>query len=259
MQDQLNITIIQSDTVWGAIEKNLQNIASKIEAITEKTDLIILPEMFSTGFMMNPEKVAEPMDGSAIKWMQKIASEKKCAISGSLIITENNKYYNRFVFVHQSGNMVHYDKKHLFTLAGEEKIYTAGVNRLLFEYKGWKISPFVCYDLRFPVWSRNTEGYDIAIYSANWPKPRTNAWDTLLEARAIENMCYCIGVNRIGKDDNGLEYSGHSKIVSPLGKILSETKENLEDVISFSLSKKELIETKNKFQFLNDQDTFELI
>ena len=259
MQDQLKTTLIQSDTIWGAIDKNLQNLSQKIDAIAEKTDLIVLPEMFSTGFNMKPDTVAETMEGTAITWMKTKAAEKKCAISGSLIISENGNYYNRFVFVHHSGALVHYDKKHLFTLAGEDKIYTAGTNRLLFEYKGWKISPFVCYDLRFPVWSRNTENYDIVIYSANWPKPRINAWDTLLEARAIENMCYCIGVNRVGKDENNLEYSGHSKVISPLGNILQETLNNMEDSITVSLSKSDLKKTRDKFQFLNDKDNFELI
>jgi predicted amidohydrolase len=259
MQDQLKVTLIQSNTVWGDIAKNLENIERKIESISKQIDLIILPEMFTTGFIMKPETVAETMEGTAVKWMQKMAAEKQCAISGSLIITEDGNYFNRFLFVHQSGAMIHYDKKHLFTLAGEDHIYTAGTNRLLFEYKGWKISPFICYDLRFPVWSRNTENYDIAIYSANWPTPRVNAWDTLLEARAIENMCYCIGVNRVGKDANDLTYPGHSKVVSPLGEIIKETKVKSEDIITVTLSKKELLNTKNKFLFLNDKDAFELL
>lgn len=257
MQNQLKITLIQTDTVWKDIVTNLQNIEDKIASIEEGTDLIVLPEMFSTGFVMQPNSIAETMEGSAIQWMKKTASHYKTALAGSLIIEENGLYFNRFIFVHHSGALTYYDKKHLFTLAGEDKIYTAGKHRLLFEYKGWKISPFVCYDLRFPVWSRNTEGYDIALYSANWPKPRINAWDSLLKARAIENMCYCIGVNRVGTDANNLEYNGHSQVIDPLGEILKLSQENEEAVCTAILDKEKLDSCRRKFQFLQDRDAFE--
>lgn len=258
MQDQLKVTLVQHDTFWRNIPKNLDSLTALINSETKDTDLIVLPEMFSTGFDMEPDKVAEPMNGTAIKWMQKIASEKKCAISGSLIILENKQYYNRFVFVHQSGAMVHYDKKHLFTLAGEDNVYTAGTNRLLFEYKGWRISPFVCYDLRFPVWSRNTEAYDLAIYSANWPTPRIAAWDTLLKARAIENLSYVVAVNRVGIDPNNYKYPGHSQAFGPLGELLESVQENTVGALTVELKKSDLLETREKFQFLNDKDEFEL-
>ena len=258
MQNQLTISIIQTNTVWKDINKNLEKIKEKINSISQKTDLILLPEMFSTGFVMQPENSAETMNGSAILWMQKIAEQKQTAIAGSLIIKENNKYYNRFVFMHSSGTSTHYDKKHLFTLAGEDKIYSTGTNRLIFEYKGWKIAPFICYDLRFPVWSRNTEDYDLAIYAANWPKVRINAWDTLLKARAIENMCYIAGINRVGTDGNNLEYPGHSQIINPLGESLLKSASDSETILTITLEKNNLIETREQFQFLNDKDKFDI-
>jgi len=259
MQNQLKITLIQTDTVWENISKNLQNIEVKIEGISEKTDLVVLPEMFTTGFAMRPEtNIAETMDGTAIKWMQKTANEKQIAIAGSLIIKEAGHYFNRFVFVHSSGAMTWYDKKHLFTLAGEDESYSAGKNRLIFEYKGWKIAPFICYDLRFPVWSRNTENYDIALYVANWPTPRINAWDTLLKARAIENMCYCIGVNRIGTDGNNYKYPGHSQAIDPLGELLVKANTTDETVLTVILDKNKLETIRAQFQFLNDKDKFDI-
>ncbi|MFC2110312.1 amidohydrolase [Bacteroidota bacterium] len=258
MQDQLKITLIQHDTFWRDIPKNLRSLTLLINSLSEKTDLIVLPEMFSTGFDMEPKIAAETMEGSAIKWMQATAKEKITAIAGSLIIVENEQFYNRFVFVHPSGAMVHYDKKHLFSFAGEDAIYTAGENRLIFEYKGWKIAPFICYDLRFPVWSRNTELYDVAIYSANWPKPRITAWDTLLKARAIENLSYVVGVNRIGIDGNNYEYSGHSQAFGPLGEELGTIPKNKTATLTISLEKNNLLDTRQKFQFLNDRDEFEL-
>ncbi len=210
MKNILKITIIQSELVWENSAQNRQVFLEKIKSISEVVDLIILPEMFTTGFTMNPEKVAETMDGETIHWLKYLAKEKNTAITGSLIIKEGNKYYNRLVFVHPTGEIKTYDKRHTFTLAGEDKIYTAGNKKLIVAYKGWKICPMICYDLRFPVWSRNTDDYNLLIYVANWPKPRITAWSTLLKARAIENMSYVVGVNRIGADDNGHEYSGNS-------------------------------------------------
>lgn len=258
MQNQLTLSLIQTDIIWKNIPKNLQRIEEKIHSISTKTDLIVLPEMFSTGFVMEPESVAEGMQGSAVQWMQQIAKDKQTALIGSLIIQENQQYFNRVVFVHPSGAMTHYDKKHLFTLAGEDKIYTAGNNRLLFEYKGWKISPFVCYDLRFPVWTRNTENYDLAIFVANWPKARVTAWDTLLKARAIENMSYVVGVNRIGTDANDLEYPGHSQAIDPLGAIIQKAEKQEETIVTITLEKDNLQKTREQFQFLNDRDQFTL-
>ncbi|MDG1805796.1 nitrilase family protein [Flavicella sp.] len=258
MQDQLKVHLIQTDTVWKNITENIENISQKISQITEQADLFVLPEMFSTGFVMEPSEVAEPMDGTAVTWMIDTAKSKDCAITGSLIIKENNKFYNRLIFVHPSGEIEYYNKKHLFSHAGEDKVYTTGTERKIIEYKGWKIAAFVCYDLRFPVWSRNTENYHIALYVANWPKTRINAWDILLKARAIENICYTIGVNRIGIDANELEYIGHSQITNPLGNNIKKSTIAVEDIISTTLYKAEILKDRKDFKFLEDRDDFQL-
>ena len=254
----LKTAIIQTDLVWLNAEKNLQQILEKINHIKEEVDLIVLPEMFTTGFSMHPQEVAETMQGNTVKWMQRIAAGKNIAIAGSVIISENRKYYNRFLFVHPTGEVNYYDKKHLFTLAGEHKIYTSGNEKLIVNYKGWKICPLVCYDLRFPVWARNAENYDVLIYVANWPKPRITAWDTLLKARAIENMCYTIGVNRVGKDANKLQYSGHSAIYDCLGEKLTEITPNKEEVALITLDKNHLDIVRKKLNFLSDKDVFKI-
>ena len=191
MHDQLKIALIQSDLVWENPKKNRKHFKEKIESISKPVDMIVLPEMFSTGFTMNAKDVAETMDGKTVAWMKKKALKTNAAIIGSLVISEDGKFYNRLLFVEPSGDIHIYDKRHTFTLAGEEKIYASGTKKLIVDYKGWKICPLVCYDLRFPVWARNTENYDVLLYVANWPKPRILAWDTLLKARAIENMSYC--------------------------------------------------------------------
>ncbi len=253
----MKIALIQSSLFWENPNANRNHFEEKINAISESIDLIILPEMFSTGFTMNPKKVAETMEGEAITWLMHLAKAKNTAITGSLVIRENDNFYNRLVFVFPSGKIDFYDKRHLFTLAGEDKIYTAGHNKLNIEYKGWKICPLICYDLRFPVFSRNTENYDLLIYVANWPKTRINAWDALLKARAIENMSYTIGVNRIGEDDNGFQYNGHSQVVDFLGDYLLEPVET-KGVFIVELNKAELLLARKKFNFLNDQDAFVL-
>lgn len=254
----LKIAILQADLVWENSAENLKNFSEKIHQINEPVDLIVLPEMFTTGFSMHPQKIGDTMHGETIAWMRKTASEKNAAIAGSVIIFENNNFYNRFLFVHPSGEINFYDKRHLFTLAGEDKVYVAGKEKLIVEYKGWKICPLVCYDLRFPVWARNAEDYDLLIYVANWPKIRIAAWDTLLKARAIENMCYTIGVNRVGVDTNNYEYSGHSAAFNCLGEQVAETKENTEETVVFTLDKNLSSEIRNKLGFLNDRDTFEI-
>jgi predicted amidohydrolase len=254
----MKIALIQSSLVWENPKLNRNHFEEKINAISENVDLIVLPEMFSTGFTMSPNLVAETMQGDTVFWLQSLAKAKNCAITGSLIITENSNFYNRLVFVFPSGELQFYDKKHLFTLAGEDKIYTSGKQKLIVEYKGFKICPLICYDLRFPVFSRNTEDYDVLIYVANWPKPRINAWNSLLKARSIENMCYTIGVNRIGEDNNKHEYSGHSQVTDFLGNYLIEPQEN-EGVYITTLNKNTLLETRQKFGFLNDRDTFTVL
>lgn len=256
MQNELKVALIQSDLVWENPEENRNHFTSKIESISESVDLIILPEMFTSGFTMNAKIVAETMNGKTINWLKHLASKKDVAITGSLVISENNNYYNRSVFVHPNGRIDTYDKRHTFTLAGEHKVYTAGTSKRIIDYKSWKICPLICYDLRFPVWARNTNDYDVLIYVANWPKPRISAWDALLKARAIENMSYCIGVNRIGQDDSGHEYPGHSACYDILGEKLTDSHPNEESVKILTLEKSPIEKYRNKLNFLNDRDSF---
>ena len=256
MQDQLKVAIIQSDLVWEQPKKNRKHFTEKIETINTAVDVIVLPEMFTTGFTMNPNEVAEPMDGKTVTWMQNTAIETNAAIAGSVVITENGKFYNRFLFVEPNGTVAHYDKRHTFTLAGEDKVYTSGNKKVVIEYKGWKICPMVCYDLRFPVWARNAENYDVLVYVANWPKPRVLAWDTLLKARAIENMSYCIGVNRIGEDNEHNEYCGHSAVYDILGNNITPIKPNKEHTEIVTLERNQINFYRNKLRFLDDKDHF---
>jgi len=258
MQDTLKIAFIQSDLVWENPKQNRKNFKEKIEEIHTPVDLILLPEMFTTGFTMNASECAEGMDGKSVSWMQKMATLKNAVIAGSIIVEENGKFYNRLLFVYPDGNIDTYDKRHTFTLAGEHKVYSAGHSKLIIDYKGWKICPLVCYDLRFPVWSRNMEGFDVLIYVANWPKPRILAWDTLLKARAIENMCYCVGVNRVGVDALDNEYCGHSATYDILGNNISPLRSNKEHTEIVALERNHINFYRNKLKFLNDRDTFSL-
>jgi predicted amidohydrolase len=251
----MKVALIQTELHWENPEANRNQFEKLINAITEKVDLIVLPEMFSTGFTMNPIKVSESMSGETIQWMISLAHSKASAIVGSLVIEENKHYYNRLVFVFPSGEIKKYDKKHLFTLAGEDKIYTAGNEKQIIEYLDFKICLLICYDLRFPVFSRNTEAYDALIYVANWPKLRVNAWNILLKARAVENQCFAIGVNRIGSDNNNHEYVGHSQIVDCLGNYILEPQET-EGVFITNLDKKDMLEIRKKLDFLADRDSF---
>ena len=253
----MKIALVQAQLLWENPKQNRKYFENKINAIAENVDLIVLPEMFTSGFTMNPKEVAETMQGETLLWLQALAKAKNSAITGSLVIQENGKYYNRLVYVFPSGEVKTYDKKHLFTLAGEEKMYTSGIEKVIIDYKGFKICPLICYDLRFPVFARNTEEYDVLIFVANWPKPRINAWDALLKARAIENMCYTIGVNRIGTDQNQHDYLGHSQAIDFLGNYLIEPQET-EGVFITNLDKNALLETRQKFGFLNDRDVFKM-
>lgn len=253
----MKVALIQSSLVWENPIANRNYFEEKINAIAEKVDLIVLPEMFSTGFTMNPNSVAETMQGEVVKWLQSLAKTKNAAITGSVVIKENINFYNRLLFVFPSGEIQFYDKRHLFSLAGEDKIYSAGKEKLIVDYLGWRICPLICYDLRFPVFSRNVEEYDLLIYVANWPKPRINAWDILLKARAIENMCFTLGVNRIGFDNMNLEYNGHSQMIDFFGNSVLEPQET-EGVFITELHKEKLFEARKKFNFLNDRDSFEL-
>lgn len=254
----MKTAIIQSDIVWENPSENRSNFEEKINSIQETVDLIILPEMFSTGFTMNPSAVAETMDGETVSWMVSLAKKKNVAITASLVISENDNYYNRMLFVFPDGKIQKYDKRHLFSLAKEETVFTSGSEKVIVEYKNWKICLQICYDLRFPVFVRNVEDYDMLIYVASWPKPRINAWDILLRARAVENLSYVIGVNRIGTDGSQLEYVGHSQAVDYLGNYVVEPFEN-ESVKIFSFDKNEMLETRKKLNFLNDKDKFQLL
>jgi predicted amidohydrolase len=253
----MKIALIQSSLVLENPKANRNHFEEKINAITEPVDLIVLPEMFSTGFTMNPEMVFETMEGETIQWLQSLAKTKNSAITGSLVIQENNNFYNRLVFVFPSGEIEVFDKRHLFSLAYEDEFYTSGKEKLIIDYLGWKICPLICYDLRFPVFSRNTENYDLLIYVANWPKARIQAWDILLKARSVENLCYTIGLNRVGFDDNNFEFDGHSQVVDFLGNYILEPQET-DGVFITELNKEKLLETRKKFGFLNDRDSFEL-
>lgn len=254
----MKISLIQTSLVWEDHEANRANFENLIGTIKGSTDLIILPEMFATGFTMDPAPVAETMDGETINWMKRMAAQKDCAITGSLVIKEDGNYYNRLLFVTPDGAVQHYNKRHLFSLAGEDKAYTKGKEKLIVDFRDWKICLQVCYDLRFPVFSRNVEEYDLLVYVANWPSPRLLAWDTLLRARAIENMCYVAGVNRVGQDKNAHSYPGHSQVLDGLGAHVKEPSGD-EVVFTVEIDKESLYAMRGKFAFLNDRDSFTLL
>jgi len=258
----LTITLIQTDLVWENIVANLTRLEEKINAISVRTELIVLPEMYSTGFTMNPEKLAETMDGKAVTWMKRIAASKRVILIGSLAIKEGENYFNRLIWMLPNGQYSYYDKRHLFAYSGEDKHFLAGNKRLIAQAKGWKINLQICYDLRFPVWARqqSPEGeveYDLLIYVANWPEKRSHAWKSLLMARAIENQCYVVGVNRVGDDGNGFFHSGDSTVINPLGDILFSEKDN-EAVFTITLKKENLSAIRNQFPFLKDADDFSI-
>lgn len=253
----MKVALIQSNLHWEDASKNRNDFESKINRIDSDVDLIVLPEMFSTGFTMNAFAMAEAMNGETILWMKSVAKHKNCAVTGSLIITENDLYYNRMLFVFPSGEMQHYDKRHLFSLAGEDKTYTSGTQKVIVDYLDWKICLQVCYDLRFPVFARNVENYDLLLYVANWPKVRTTAWDILLKARAVENLSYVVGVNRVGFDANNYEHIGHSQVVDFLGNYILEPQET-EGVFIVELDKNVMLETRKKLDFLGDKDEFQI-
>ncbi|MCB0715398.1 MAG: nitrilase family protein [Chitinophagaceae bacterium] len=257
----LRVTIIQTDIAWEDKTANLQLLQSKIDNIQEPTELVILPEMFNTGFSMQPAPLAETMDGETIQWMKKIAKAKKIILTGSLIIKEGDDYFNRLIWMLPTGEMGIYDKRHRFAFAGEDRQFAAGRKKLIASANGWKINVQVCYDLRFPVWARQMPAdnyYDVLIYVASWPEKRIHAWKTLLQARAIENQCYVIGVNRVGKDGNDIYYNGESMIVDPLGEILYNQQDR-EDVFTTSLDKEHLAQIRNRFPFLKDADNFKIL
>ncbi len=258
MTDNLRITTIQTNLFWEDKDKNISNLEQKIHNINDETDIIVLPEMFSTGFSMSPEMLAETMEGHTVQWMKKMAFSKSVLLIGSVIIKENEKYFNRLLAVYPTGNIEYYDKRHLFTPGGEHGKYSRGSKVLIIKYKGWRINPLICYDLRFPVWSRSRLNYDIQIYVANWPQKRHNHWTTLLQARSIENQAYVVGVNRIGVDGKGYEHSGDTAVFDPWGEKISSTKANEEKNETLVLKKDTLLKVRKFLPTLNDADEFKI-
>ncbi|HEY1010469.1 MAG: amidohydrolase [Daejeonella sp.] len=254
----LKVTTFQAYLFWENIEKNLQNLGLRLSSIREKTDLIVLPEMFNTGFSMNPEKLAEDMGGRSMKWMLEQAKKFNSVVTGSLIIKEDGKYYNRLIWMRPDGSHEWYDKRHLFGLGDEDQHYTGGNKKLFVELNGWKICPVICYDLRFPVWLRNkNEEYDILLVVANWPEKRSLHWRTLIPARAVENQAFVIAVNRVGHDGNEVYHSGDSMCIDPNGKVVYY-KPNDEDLYTFSINKEEVENARTHHPFLKDADGFKI-
>jgi omega-amidase len=257
--DNLKITIYQGYLFWENTDKNLQNISLRLSGIREKTNLIILPEMFNTGFSMNAETLGETMDGKTMQWMLNTAQKFDCVVTGSIIIKENGKCYNRLLWVRPDGTHEHYDKRHLFALGKEHQTYTAGTKKLIVELNGWKICPMICYDLRFPVWMRNVdEDYDLLMIVANWPEKRALHWRTLIPARAVENQSYVIGVNRVGHDGNEVYHSGDSTCIDPNGNVVYYKRDE-EDVYTFSVIGDEVKKARRALPFLKDADKFKIV
>jgi omega-amidase len=254
----LTITLLQTALHWHDREANLTMFSEKLSVLNQPTNLIVLPEMFTTGFSMDAPAYAEQMEGPVLDWMARTARQHQAVVTGSVIVEEAGKYYNRLLWMRPDGTCEQYDKKHLFRMAGEDRVYTAGTQKRVVELKGWNICPLVCYDLRFPVWSRNVRNqYDLLLYVANWPEVRAQAWKTLLQARAIENLAYCVGVNRVGQDGNGIAYAGDSMVVDPKGQVLLSAS-RLECLPTLTLSKQDLIQFREKFPAQLDADDFEI-
>ncbi|TLV00171.1 amidohydrolase [Dyadobacter luticola] len=257
--DTLSVTLVQTDLYWENVTANLSSLEEKIASLPEKSDVIVLPEMFNSGFTMNTA-IAEPVNLTTTKWLKQIAAQTGSLVIGSFAVKEDGRFYNRLFCVNPDGSFTYNDKRHLFSMGGEHEVYTSGASRLTVNWKGWKICPLVCYDLRFPVWSRNSvqDPYDLLIYVANWPAKRANAWNTLLKARAIENQAYVVGVNRIGIDGNNLEYRGDSVALDFLGEpkyMLADLE--MEKTVHFS--KTELEHYRDRFPALSDADTFQIL
>jgi omega-amidase len=263
MNNVLNVSIVQSRIHWLDIPANLDWYASRLEQLNARTDLIVLPEMFNTGFSMDAAQFAETMVGPTVQWMSEKSAKHQAAVVGSIMIQENGQFFNRLIWMFPDGRFEYYDKRHLFRMAGEHKTYSAGRSRLIIQYKGWKICPMVCYDLRFPVWSRNRLinnefDFDCLVYIANWPEKRSHAWKSLLIARAIENQCYVVGVNRVGADGNQIQYSGDSGVFDFLGQKCSTTERFGDRVETVTLHKEQLREFRQNFPALLDADQFSI-
>lgn len=255
-EQDIRVTLVQFNITWEASAVNLQKIWALLDEKVSDTDLVVLPEMFTTGFSMNPTAVAEPMNGKTVAWLKSTARTRREDIVASVAIEEGGRYFNRLLWAKPDGSLLAYDKKHLFSFAGEHKHYTPGEEPLIATINNWKVATFICYDLRFPSWSRNVDArYDLAIYIANWPERRAKHWQVLLQARAIENQAYVIGVNRVGTDGNGIRYSGDSMLIDPLGEVLFHQRDT-EVVQTETLSMRHLLEVRNQFPFLKDADKF---
>lgn len=253
----LTVTIVQSELYWHDPERNLAQFGKMLEAVDGTADLVVLPEMFTTGFTMHAGENAERMGGRAVEWVARQAEKTSAALGGSLIIEEDGRYYNRFILAHPDGRLEHYDKRHRFRLAGEHEHYAAGSKLVTVEIKGWRIRPLVCYDLRFPVWSRNRDDYDLLIYTANWPARRHLAWETLVRARAIENLAYVAAVNRVGTDGNEIPYAGGSAIIDYAGEYLVEPSAEA-GLRTARLDRDALNTFREQFPFHLDADPFDL-
>jgi len=258
MKQNLNLSLIQSNLFWEDLPANLSHFEKLISNIKD-TDIILMPEMFNTAFCPKSIHLAESMDGKTINWMKEISKTKNCAIIGTLMIKAGENIFNRLVWISKNGTIYTYDKHHLFSLIKEERSISKGKKRLIVEVEGWKICPLICYDLRFPVFSRNDVEYDVLIYLANWPVKRIDAWDTLLKARSIENQCYTIGVNRVGEDGNEILFNGHSKVFDAFGKELFSATENKEEILQFEISLDDLKLKRRQMNFLQDRDNFSLL
>lgn len=252
----LNISLIQTALHWEDVDANLQMFTQKMEGITG-ADIIVLPEMFSTGFTMNSTDMAELTGGRTTRWMKEQAAKKKAVITGSIIVEEGGKHYNRLIWMQPDGIFYTYDKRHLFRMGNEHEYYSAGNKKLLVEYKGWRICPMICYDLRFPVWIRNKNKYDLLLFVANWPTRRNQHWKQLLIARSIENQCYTLGVNRVGDDGNGIGHSGPTMAIDPMGNILAEQADT-EAILNVTLDLNVVQEYRDKFPAHLDADDFEV-
>lgn len=257
-QEILNVAVFQFSPVWEDPAANRTKVDEWLLQAVKYTDVVFLPELFTTGFSMNVSELAEPMDGVTIQWMKKCSSVHQLALCGSLIIHENDSFFNRLVFVEPSGEIHFYNKRHLFTMGNEDNYFQQGTERLIVEYKGWRICPLICYDLRFPVWARNRNEYDILVYSANWPQARTEIWNILLKARAIENQAYVAGANRVGVDGKIIAYSGNSQLIDPKGHILAEIGDHHKGIVTAGFSYSELMKFRSAFPVLNDADQFNL-
>ncbi len=258
VQDLLKTAVFQFDQAWENPSANLEKLDEMLFGFADFMDLIVLPEMFTTGFTMNVAEMTESMDGDTLVWMKSRSREYNVALIGTLIIAEHDNFYNRLVFVQPSGEVQSYNKRHLFTMGLENDSFTKGAERVIVTYKGWRICPLICYDLRFPVWSRNRNEYDLLVYPANWPDARQEVWDTLLKARAIENQVYVVGVNRIGTDGNSIRYSGGSQIIGPKGNVVAQAVDYAEHAVVAELSYQELLKFRTSFPVLNDADSFRL-